>query len=519
VNAEPKTNFTPALFLALTCTAGLRAGLTPQPTLAYETTVNGFYLAYGHQMTVDPQGNAYVAGRAIDAENDIVVVKLNPDGDVLWTTHIRGNDHDYATGIALDDANDLFMTGWTDSSDFPTAGAIQDTLTGFRDAFVMKLASQDGTILYSTFLGGDYTDEGRGIALNGAGEIVLVGTTQSMDFPTVDPIQAAPNGNPYAYSDLFVTRLSADGSSILYSTYLGGAKDDRAVALALDAGGNMYLAGNTDSPDFPTVNPIQAVIGGDDDIFVARLSADGSALDFSTYLGGEDGDRVAGLALDGSGHAYVAGSTRSISFPTTPGAFQEEFAGEILGCEVPFGADHNCDDAFVTKLTPDGSAMAYSTYLGGTGIDEGRNLAVDGAGNVRVVGYTVSPDFPPSGISSSADIFISKLGADGSDLLYTYTTGSASANAGHGIAVDDAGTTYFTGAVNAPSDVYIAKLADQAEECGSDLDGDGWTGIEDFLALLSSWGPCSGCAADLDTDGRVGIDDFLFLLAAWGLCP
>ncbi|MHC4272947.1 MAG: SBBP repeat-containing protein [Planctomycetota bacterium] len=506
-----------ALVPALACTTALRADLTPEPALVYETTVTGFHLASGRQLTVDPQGNAYVAGQAIDAENDIVVVKLDPDGDLLWTTHIRGNDHDIANGIVLDDANNLYVTGWTDSSDFPTVGALQTTLTGFRDVFVMKLAHQDGSVLYSTYLGGDYADEGHGIALNGAGEIYLVGSTQSTDFPTVDPIQAEPIGNPYAYSDAFVTKLSADGSTILYSTYLGGAKDDRAVAIALDESDNMYLAGDTDSANFPTVNPIQSAYAGDQDIFVAKLSADGSAIDYSTFLGGEDWDRVARLALDDTDHAYVAGSTRSIAFPTTPGAFQEEFVGSILGCEVPFGADHNCDDAFVTKLAPNGTALAYSTYLGGTATDECRDLAVDSAGRAHVVGYTVSQDFPPAGIGSAADIFVSKLGADGSDLLYTYTTDSASANAGHGIAVDAAGDTYFTGAINAPADVYIAKIADQSG-CETDLDGDGSTGVADFLALLASWGSCSACAADMDTDGQVGISDFLALLAAWGPC-
>jgi hypothetical protein len=279
----------------------------------------------------------------------------------------------------------------------------------------------------------------------------------------------------------------------------------------------MVLAGDTDSIDFPTVSPVQAVYAGQQDIFVTRLSADGSLIEHSTYLGGEDWDRVAHLTLDGSGHAYVAGSTRSIGFPTTPGAFQEQFVGAVLGCEVPFGADHNCDDAFVTKLTADGGALAYSTYLGGTATDEARDLAVDSAGRAHVVGYTVSQDFPPGGISSAADIFVSKLGADGSDLLYTYTTDSASANAGHGIAVDAAGDIYFTGAINAPAEIYIAKIAEQSD-CESDLDGDGSTGVVDFLALLASWGPCTGCSADLDTDGRVDITDFLMLLAAWGPC-
>jgi hypothetical protein len=390
------------------------------------------------------------------SNNDIAVLKLAPDGTVLWSVDIIGESLDFGEGIALDGAGDVFITGWTDSADFPTVNPLQGSLIGFRDAFVTKLSADDGTILYSTFLGGDYVDEGHDIALNADGEIVLVGQTESSDFPTVDPIQGELNGPPYAYSDAFITRLSADGSTILYSTYLGGSNDERSTRIALGGNGAIYIAGNTESDDFPTVAPVQPGNAGDGDVFVARILADGSALDYSTYLGGEGWDRVGRIAVDGAGQAYVAGSTRSFGFPATAGAFQEQFDG--ADCSIPPFEYRYCDDAYVTKLSADGSAWAYSTFLGGNLDDEVRGIALNSSGNAHLVGYTFSSDFP--GAESSTGLFTSKLSTDGSDLLYTVTKWSGSANAGHGIALDGVEDIYITAAVKVPADVYVAKLAD-----------------------------------------------------------
>jgi hypothetical protein len=323
----------------------------------------------------------------------------------------------------------------------------------------MKLSAQDGSILYSTYLGGDYTDEGHGITLNDSGEIYVVGSTGSTDFPTTeDAYQGHPSAPFYIYTDAFITKLSAAGDEILYSTYFGGFEDDAARKVALDKGGNIVFAGETDAGDFPLVNPI---ISTPQDIFISKLSADGSTLQFSTHFGGEDFDRLGGMALDSEDFVYIAGSTRSINFPTTPGAFQEEFVGEVLGCgQPPFEPRYNCDDVFVTKLGTDGTGLVYSTYLGGSIIEEGNDIVVDSQGRATIVGYTNSPDFPPDGIDFSAEIFVSKLSANGSDLDYSFTTNSASANAGHGVAVDSANNTYFTGAINAPADVYVAKITE-----------------------------------------------------------
>jgi len=458
MNTARSFHFGTALLLVVVITAAVQAA---GPAFVYETTVTGYYLASGRGMAVDDDGNAYVIAYAIGNENDIVVLKLDADGGLLWENYINGNGLDYAVDIVVDAESNVFITGWTDSEDFPvTPGALSETLTGFRDAFVMKLSTSDGSILYSTFLGGDYSDAGYGITLNDAGEIYVVGTTKSTDFPTTpDAYQDHPNFPLYYHSDAFITKLSASGDEILYSTYFGGLTDDTAWRVALDEDENIIIAGETDAEDFPLVDPILSTAN---DIFISKLSADGSTLQFSTYLGGEDRDLLRGMALDAEGFVYVAGSTRSVGFPTTPGAFQEEFVGAILGCEVPFGADYNCDDVFVTKLATDGSGLVYSTYLGGNTVEECRDIAVDALGRAHVVGYTYSANFPPNGIDFGAENFVSRLDSSGSLLDYTITVDSGSANQGHGIALDSAGGVYITGAIDVPANIYVAKLAGDA---------------------------------------------------------
>jgi len=429
----------------------------------------------------------------------VLVLKVAPDGTVLWNAYIGGSALDIGTGIDLDGAGDVYVTGWTDSADFPTLNPLQGTLAGPRDAFVVKLSAQDGSLIYSTFFGGGYAEGANDIAVNGLGEIYLIGYTESTDLPVVNPIQGQLNTTQCFCSDAFVSKISADGSALLYSTYLGGAFDDEGRSIAVDGSDNIYIAGDTTSDDFPTVNPIQpANAGGLRDVFAARISADGSALDYSTYLGGEEFDRVGRIAVDGAGNAYVAGTTRSAGFPTTPGAFQEQFAGGILECgSPPYEPLRNCDDLFVTKITPDGSGLAYSTYIGGNLDEEARGIALDGEGNATLAGYSVSADFPPAGIDGSAAIVAPKLNSSGSDLLYTVVIASGSANAGQGIDIDGAGGLYITGAKNVPADVYVARLSEAAPPNDtihvadlqlSGLRGKGGRGIEVVVAVQDQQG-------------------------------
>lgn len=434
-----------------------------QPEFVYETVIPGYYLSYGTGMTVDQDGNAYVIGSWYEDHQhlDILVAGLDPDGNVRWQLPIVGDplEPDYAWDITLGPAGYVWVTGQTSSESFPIVDGFDDTLTGFTDAFIMKLDPADGTILYSTFLGGDYVDYGRSIVLNDAGEIYLVGNTGSTDFPTTeDAYQTEPSAPLYIYSDAFITKISADGSTILYSTYFGGFEDDTAEHVRLDPEGNIIISGETLADDLPLVDPIMTT---PDRMFVSKLSADGSTLLFSTYFGGGDYDRLGGMDVDPEGHVYIVGSTRSVDLPTTPGAYQEDFVGDILGCEegafppVPV----NCFDVFVTKMGTDGSGLVYSTFLGGSVDDEAGAVAVDAAGSAYVVGYTTSPDYLGSGDLSSS-MFVAKLNPEGSDLAFALTKHSNSADLGRGVAFDDAHNVYFTGAVHVPSDVYVAKVTE-----------------------------------------------------------
>lgn len=434
------------------------------PTFVFETVYDGADFDAGHDVAVDAAGNVYVIAWAYNANNDVLVLKLAPEGTVLWTVSINGSKLDYGSGITVDGAGGVYITGWTDSADFPVVNPLQGTLNGPRDAFLAKLSAEDGSFIFSTYLGGSYSEGANDLAINSAGEIYLIGSTESTDFPTVNPIQGQLNTNYCFCADAFVSKISADGSTLLYSTYLGGGLDDEGRSIGLDGNNNIYIAGDTKSDDWPTANPIQpAFAGGTRDVFAAKISADGSTLDYSTYLGGEDWDRVGRIAVDNAGNAYVAGSTRSVSFPTTAGAFQEQFAGGILECgSPPFVPLYNCEDLFLTKIVPTGGALAYSTYLGGNQVEEGRGVAVDSNGRAHVVGYTHSPDFPPPGSVSPGNMFVSQLDASGNNLNYTLGINTASPTGGHGIAVDDVGDVYVTGAQNAPADVYVARLSDQS---------------------------------------------------------
>lgn len=439
------------------------APLVIDPTFVYEKTLNLGGFDYGFDTAIDAAGNAYVLGRVYDSNNDVLIAKFSPSGTLLYVTYLRGSRLDYGGGITLDDAGDVYVGGFTDSPDFPILNAMQSKKNGVtRDAFVTKLAAEDGSLQFSTFFGGSRSDEIHDLTLNGDGDIYLVGYTESTDFPTLNPIQGNLNLNQCFCEDTFVTKLSPDGLNVLYSTYLGGSFEDYGESIALDAAENIYITGHTQSDDFPTQAALQGERAGefqDEDVFVTKIAADGSALAYSTYLGGADLDNARRLAVNSAGNAYVAGYTRSADFPTTTGAYREDYIGGALDCGVSgFGGPVNCYDMFAAKFAPDGSALVYSTYLGGGLDDVARGVAVDGAGEAFLIGYTQSTDFP--GVTRTgpgADIALAKLNASGSELLYTVIIESGTANAGHGIGLDDAGAVYITGS---QTDLYVAKLSD-----------------------------------------------------------
>jgi hypothetical protein len=390
-----------------------------QETHGVKQAIPGRYVLKGHH-----QVGFHVA--KYNASKPLVI-----DPVLSYSTYLGGDDFDRGQGIAVDAAGNAYVTGTTTSTNFPTAGPLQAALNGLSDAFVTKLNATGSAVVYSTYLGGSGVDGALALAVDSAGNAYITGLTDSTDFPTRNPIQAATGGS----FDAFVTKLNATGNALIYSTYLGGSDFEQGFAIALDSGNNAYVTGRTQSTNFPTALPVQATLGGSSDAFIAKLNAAGNTLVYSTYLGGADFDEGHGIAVDSAGNAYVTGTTQSTNFPTA------------LPVQAAFGG---ASDAFVTKLNAAGNALVYSTYLGGASFDEGHGIAVDSAGNAYVAGATSSTNFPTANpfqasLAGGGDAFVSKLNAAGNALVYsTYLGGSARDDA-YGITADSAGNVYVAG--------------------------------------------------------------------------
>ena len=375
---------------------------------------------------------------------------------MVYSTYLGGSGFDYGRGIAVDTSGNAYVTGFTDSSDFPTtAGAYNRTYGGGNDVFITKLNPAGSALVYSTYLGGsvDYLgfegdDEGYGIAVDSSGNAYVTGSTKSLDFPTTGNAYDRTYNGDYDTFDVFVTKLNPDGSSLVYSTFLGSKSGDTGYGIAVDTSGSAYVTGDAGAYDFPTTAGAYDRTYSSMDAFVAKFNPAGSSLVYSTFLGGSTWDVAYGIAVDTSGNAYVTGETRSYDFPTTAGAYNRTFGGGYF-------------DAFVTKLNPVGSSLVYSTYLGGSGgngDDFGYGIAVDNSGNAYVTGETDSSDFPTTvsaynrtyGGGGLMDAFVTKLNPAGSALVYSTYLGGSDLDEGYGIAVDGSGNAYVTGETWSP---------------------------------------------------------------------
>ena len=427
---------------------------------------------------------------------------LTIDPKLEFSTYLGGSGNDNVNwGIAVDGCGNIYVAGTTTSTDFPKEGALQENFGGgLRDAFVAKL-NADG-LVYSTYLGGNVNEFGNAIAVDARGRAYVTGSTGSPNFPTTPGALQETIGT--GVPDAFVTKLNANGSDLVFSTYLGGPGFDTGTRIALDHSGEVYVAGVT-GDGFPTTRgAFQTKFGGaPDDVYVAKLKADGSALVYSTFLGGSGSDNPRGLALDGRGNAYVSGQTDSPNFPTTDWAFQKKFGG--------------VSDGFVAKLKADGSDLVYSTYLGGNGEEQGLGIALDSAGNAYVAGLTRSDDFPKTwkafqtALRGEADAFVAKLNWKGSRLVYsTYLGGSGYDDNFGGIAVDSQGNVYLTGETT--SDDFPTKRAFQPDYGGGTANGDAYVAILDadgkklvFSTYLGGSGGEYANALALDPFGGVNV--------------
>lgn len=389
------------------------------------------------------------------------VARRNPhrmlviDPALNYSTYVGGSGDDYGTNVAVDSSGNAYVAGYTSSVDFPSSvGAFQTGCgggcVGTYDAYVLKLNATGTALLYSTYLGGSSSDYVYGLFVDSVGQAYLAGETSSVDFPVTTGVYQTTCAGGCATADGFVAELNSSGSGLVYSTYIGGSGKDRVNAVVVDSAGNAYIAGNTQSTNFPiTPGVFQTTCScmRASDAFAAELNPSGSSLVYSSYLGGTLEDVGYAIAIDQAGDSFLTGYTRSLDFPVTAGAFQ-------TALNAPVGA-------FVTKISPGGASMIYSTYLGGSNTDTkrvchacGTSILVDANGNALVAGLTLEKDFPTTqgayqtvlkGTTFGHDAFLTNLNSSGTALLYSTFLGGQSDDGATAIAADSGGNIYVRG--------------------------------------------------------------------------
>jgi len=420
----------------------------------------------GYRLLANNQYGFSVTG-SYDKNHALII---DPDLDIMAATFLGGSDFDYGLSLVLDGSGNVYMSGSTDSFDFPTTKRAYDRTPNriFSDVYISKLDGSLTKLLASTYLGGDNSDSGHCLALDGAGNVVLLGRTNSSNFPTTTGAYDQSLNGSDGSDDLFVSKLDSNLMTLIASTYLGGGKTEFFNSLALDDSGKIYLTGTTYSPDFPTTDgAYDRHFGSFADVAISKLDANLSRLLASTYLGGEFGDDIGGsLALDGLGNVYLTGATRAVDFPTTPGAY-DRICDRI-----------HCHDAFVSKLDDRLTTLKASTFIGGDGWDGGESLALDQVGNVYLTGGTTSTDFPTTtwayhqSHNGSLDVFVSKLNSDLTWLLASTYLGGSRQEFGVHIALDRSSNVYITGEtystdfpvttgsyIGGKTDIYFLKLS------------------------------------------------------------
>lgn len=459
-----------------------------------------------------------VSGRFALAKHSIVsfeIGRYDPrralviDPGLVYSSYLGGSERDGALGIAVGKDGSAYVTGSTTSIDFPVSasGLQKDTGHSHSAVFVTKLNQSGSAIEYSTYLGGSQQNVGTAIAVNESGEAYVTGSTYSSDFPvTTGTLQPHNAGD----MDAFIAKLSADGSHLLYSTYLGGSGEDEARGLALDGSGSAFIAGVTRSNDFPVNrlrNHVNCGAGPCQEAFVARINAMATAVDYVTSIGGSGDTSANSVALDATGSAYITGDTAARDFPASQGAFQT-YASEHSAC-VP---DGQCADVFVAKLSSQGSVL-YATYVGGRGDQHGNAIAVDDKGSAYVTGRTDSEDFPttsgvPRGVASShpTTAFVFKMDPLGSKLAFSTFLGGYQEDEGKAIALDAAGHVYVAGWTSSSlfpttADAFQSQLNGKSAGFVSQLDENG--AQLKYSSLIGGSGSDVATAVALDMVGNI----------------
>jgi hypothetical protein len=449
-----------------------REKLVIDPVLTYSSYLGGTGGDVAYGVAVNSAGNTFVTGSTASlnfpttsgtyaptyvGDGDVFVTELDPTGTrLVFSTYLGGSGVDTPSQILLNSAGNIFLVGSTFSNNFPTtSGAFQQIYGGNQDAFLTEMKGDGSALVYSTYIGGTGTDFGTAVTLDSAGDAWVIGSTNSTDFPTLNPLQL---GNDGLY-DAFITEVSPVGA-LLYSTYLGGSQADTGTAIAVDASGNVYASGYTYSTDFPTQNALQSSLAGGSDIFITKFTPGSTALLFSTYLGGSSQDQALAMIVDASGNIYLTGDTQSANFPVTTSAYQSSLAGT--------------QNIFLTKVAPGATTLVFSTFFGGSGTDEAMSMAMDSSSNIYLTGFTQSGNFPlldsfqnVLGISGAAncgstslqnvpnnyicsDAFVAKFGPAGVPIYSSFLGGSGT-DFGQSVAVDSTGTVYVVGGTTSPN--------------------------------------------------------------------
>lgn len=429
---------------------------------AYSTYLGGHKSDGYTNIAVDGKGAMYISGLTMSGDFppemgslprvDDFVTKLSPDGSSLVYTAFFPTDWGYGSfqGMCVDAMGFVYLCGTTTSSHFPLKNPFQPVFEGHYDGYILKLAKDGRSLVYSSYIGGDDLDFCTTVDVDASGAVYIGGSTESKNFPTKRAFRSKLSG----YRDAFAAKISPQGSTLVYSTYLGGTHGEWVKGIDVDSAGGAVLAGSTTSPDFPRKGAFQRTLGGKNDGFIAKLTPSGNGLVYSSYFGGPGDEELVSVALDGTGAAYVVGYT----FGKIPhkNAFQSTKKGESEG--------------LVAKIAPNGRSLVFASYLGGVGFDYAEAIAVDESGAAYIAGRTTSRDFPIKApyqafLRGSQDGYLTIIHPSGDKLLYSTFLGGVYKDSAYGIALDGVGAIYLSGMTNSPnlplpaSGAYQDKLA------------------------------------------------------------